>query len=287
MDDDEPLSDHSSKCISRPILQFINARIKINALLKRLPDKTTSKLEPLPQIVKEVEVERFRQAAIEAGATDVVARLDDCRSFGAGAFLEVIPMGHYHSTSGTAIRPDSMRTAIRKFIGLLPPGVVPSDICLKCKKPLDDKYDKVGATKAAVCGSLTRACCHPSWCPRGTHKAKVHNAVADVLCEMWVAIGGNAASEHKSTVINKRMRASRQSSINACALVNGTRSDVVLFGAGKGGGDVYIDVSIACAECHLTFDTAIEAKENDKHKKYKEEVENSPTVSSCHFLLAL
>jgi hypothetical protein len=296
MDDDELLSEHVSKCIPRPILHFINARININALLKLLPDKTASKLEPLPQIdfstqqqkgqksashiVKEVEVERYRQAAVEAGATDVVARLDDCRSFGAGAFLEVIPMGHYHSTSSTAIRPDFMRAAIRKFIGLLPPGVAPSDICLKCKKPLDDKHDKVGATKAAVCGSLTRACCHPSWCPRGTHKAKVHNAVADVLCEMWLALGGNAASDHKSTVINGRV-----SGANACELANGTRVDVVLFGAGKGGGDVYIDVSIACAECHLTFDIAIEAKENDKHEKYKKEVERLPNCKFMPFVL--
>jgi hypothetical protein len=48
---------------------------------------------------------------------------------------------------------------------------------------------------------------------------------------------------------------------------------------------VYIDVSIVCAECHLTFYRAIEAKENDKHEKYKGEVEKLPNCTSVIFVI--
>ena len=174
------------------------------------------------------------------------------------------------------IRSDHFRAAIRRYVGLPPPGVAPSDICLKCKQPLDANFDKAGATWGAVCGSLTRACCHASWCSRGTHKNKSHNAVADVLAEMWTALGGGAASDHKSMVVNGRVGGA-----NACELPNNARVDVVLFGAGEAGEDLYIDVSISCIECHSSFESAIKAKEKDKNDMYKNEVEKLP---NCQFL---
>ena len=174
------------------------------------------------------------------------------------------------------IRSDHFRAAIRRYVGLPPPGVAPSDICLKCKQPLDANFDKAGATWGAVCGSLTRACCHASWCSRGTHKNKSHNAVADVLAEMWTALGGGAASDHKSMVVNGRVGGA-----NACELPNNARVGVVLFGAGEAGEDLYIDVSISCIECHSSFESAIKAKEKDKNDMYKNEVEKLP---NCQFL---
>jgi hypothetical protein len=100
----------------------------------------------------------------------------------------------------------------------------------------DDKYDKEGSTKTAVCGSLTRACCLPpvDVVPERNSQGQgtqYRQLLQDVLCEMWVlhvAISGNSASDHKSTVPNNSV-----SGANACELANGTRSDVVLFGAGK------------------------------------------------------
>ena len=296
--DDAQLSQCNRECIPRSLLHFIDARSRINALQRSLPLATHAgdgagkvKLNPLPpidfvtqpkhaqklasNIVKEVEVERFRREAIAAGAIDVVARLDDCRAFGAGEFLNAIPVGS-DRTGGFLIRSDHFRAAIRRYVGLPPPGVAPSDICLKCKQPLDANFDKAGATRGAVCGSLTRACCHASWCSRGTHKNKSHNAVADVLAEMWTALGGGAASDHKSTVVNGRVGGA-----NACELPNNARVDVVLFGAGEAGEDLYIDVSISCIECHSSFESAIKAKEKDKNDMYKNEVEKLP---NCQFL---
>ena len=295
---DAQLPYNTRICIPRSLLHFIDARLHINTLFLSLSSKTRAgdgsgknTLTPLPpinfaaqqkhgqklasNIVKEVEVERFRQAAVTAGANDVVARLDDCRAFGAGAFMDAIPVGR-DCTGGYGMRSDHFRTALRRVVGLLPSGVVPTDICLKCKKPLDDKFDKVGATRAGVCGSLTRACCHASWCTNGTYKNKSHNCVADVICEMWVALCGSAASDHKSAFVNGRV-----SGGNACELPNNTRVDVVLFGAGEKGEDLYIDVSISCVECHVSFESAIKAKEKGKNDFYKGEVEKIP---QCKFL---
>ena len=95
-----------------------------------------------------------------------------------------------------------------------------------------------------------------------------------------MALGGNASSDHKSTVVNGRV-----SGANACELANNTRVDAVLFGAGKGGGDVYIDVSIACAECHESYEAAIKAKEKDKYDHYKVEVEKLPYCKFIPFVI--
>lgn len=111
--------------------------------------------------MNEVEAWRFRQEATAAGATDVVARLDDCGAFCSMEYLNAIPVGSDRTGTFT-MRSDHFRTAMRRSVGLLPPGVAPSDICLKCKLPLDANFDKTGATRGAVCGSLTRACCHAS-----------------------------------------------------------------------------------------------------------------------------
>ena len=70
----------------------------------------------------------------------------------------------------------------------------------------------------------------------------------------------------------------RVSAGNTCELPNNTRVDVtvVLFGAGAEGEDIYIDVSISCVECGLSFANAITAKEKEKNNMYKAEVGKFP-----------
>ncbi len=58
----------------------------------------------------------------------------------------------------------------------------------------------------------------------------------------------------------------RVSGANACELPNNARVDVVLFGAGEAGQDLYIDVSISCVACHSSVEIAIQAKEKDTKK---------------------
>ena len=88
---------------------------------------------------------------------------------------------------------------------------------------------------------------------------------------MRVALGGSASSDHKSMLIN-----GRDSAGNTCELPNNTRVDVVLFGAGAKGEDIYIDVSISCVDCRLSFASAITAKEKEKNDMYKAEVGKLP-----------
>ena len=224
--DGEQLSQSARTCIPRPLLHLIDAHFRINALY-RLHSLATradngsgeSKLKPLlpidlvtqqqkaqkqaSMIVKIAEFESFRQSAVKANAKDVVARIDDSSSFGAGDFLSAIPVGN-DRTGGFALRSDHWYAGARRLVGLTPHGMEPKHSCLKCNNTLDANYNTVGTTRGAVCGSFTRASCHASWCSRGTHKNKSHNAVADVLCEMWVALGGSASSDHKSMLINGR-----------------------------------------------------------------------------------
>ena len=63
----------------------------------------------------------------------------------------------------------------------------------------------------------------------------------------------------ESMLINGRVSAGKFGG-NTCELPNNTRVDVVLFGAGAKGEDIYIDMSISCVECRLSFASAITAK---------------------------
>ena len=279
--DDAPLSEGARKCIPRSILHFIDARFDINKLLASLPLGVV-KAKPLPPInlgsqpnqtqiyasiiLKEVEAWRFHNDAVEAGAIEIAARFKECCSFGAGEFFNAIPM----SSSEFTLRSGIFTAAARRYIGLLPAGTKPADVCLKCKLPLNYRYNTHSA-----CGSMSRASCHSSWCAHGNNRFKLHNAVAEVLCSMWKALGGDAASDHK-TLVNGRVLGQ-----NPCTLPSGNRVDVILFGAGENGQDVFIDVSVACSESHASFESAMQTRENRKITRYKAEVEG---MANCVFM---
>ena len=284
------------ECIPRSILLALEARHRVNAQARALAtsvavDGSTEKPALLPPInfatpiyqgqklasiiVKETEVRALREAAVAAGATDVVVRLDDCRQFGAIEFLNAIPVGN--AKGGFYMRSDHFRLAVRRMLGLPPAGVETSTRCGKCALPFDHDHNRTGsATRGSVMGARSRAACHASWCSRGNQKNANHNLVCDVICEMWTRLGGSAVADHQSPVLNGRVAGA-----NPCILSNGQRVDLILFGAGVGGGDVYIDVSIACAECHMSFNTAIEAKEVEKMGIYADLVS---AVPNCAFL---
>ena len=150
------------------------------------------------------------------------------------------------SSPDFSLRSDLFTAAARRFIGLLPSGTKPADKCLKCQLPLNHNFNV-----SSVCGSMSSASCHSSWCTHGNSKLKLHNAVAELLCSMWKALGGDAVSDHK-TIINGRAIGQ-----NPCALPSGKRVDAILFGAGEKGQDVFIDVSVACPECYASFENAI------------------------------
>ena len=75
---------------------------------------------------------------------------------------------------------------------------------------------------------------------------------------MWVALGGDVASDHKP-IANGRVLGT-----NPCELPSGDRVDVILFGAGERGQDLYIDVSVACFECHSSFESAIQPRDKTR-----------------------
>ena len=102
---------------------------------------------------------------------------------------------------------------------------------------------------------MSRASYNSSWCSHGNNKLKLHNAVAEMLCSMWIALGGDTASDHK-TVINGRAMGQEP-----CALPSGNQVDAILFGAGEKGQDVFIGVSVACSECHALSENAIQTRE--------------------------
>ena len=92
---------------------------------------------------------------------------------------------------------------------------------------------------------------------------------------MWKALGGDAASDHK-TLVNGRVMGQ-----NPCTLPSGNRVDVILFGAGENGQGVFIDVSVACSESHASFEIAMQTRENRKITRYKAEVEG---MANCVFM---
>ena len=51
---------------------------------------------------------------------------------------------------------------------------------------------------------------------------------------------------------------------NPCALPSGNRVDEILFGASENGQDVFIDVSVACSECHTSFERAMQTREKQR-----------------------
>ena len=146
------------------------------------------------KITKRAEMLELRREAVEAGAHDVVARLDECSSFGAGAFLNAIPLGRDRS-GAFRLRGDHWMTAARAFVGLPPLAVDPADVCTFCNKPMDDRAGLSGSTRGSVAASLTRASIHPSVCSKGQFKQARHDAACEMLCK-WTALGGQGVCDH-------------------------------------------------------------------------------------------
>ena len=109
---------------------------------------------------------------------------------------------------------------------------------------------------------------------------KLHNAVAEVLCSMWKVLGGDAASDHK-TIVNGRVLGQ-----NPCTLPSGNRVDAILFGAEENGPDVFIDVSVACSECHTTFESAMQTREKKILRSTKPRLKAWLIAFLCRLLLA-
>ena len=108
-------------------------------------------------------------------------------------------------------------------------------------------------------------------CTKGSHKSRRHDAIADVLRQMWEALGGTAAADH-----NRQMNTAGTGTIgSACTLASGNRVDVVLYGAGKHGKDVAIDVSVVCVEAYDSGFGEIERREKGKIDVYFEECEEA------------
>ena len=222
-------------------------------------------------IVKEVEAWRFHKDATEAGAVEIAARFKDCCSFGAGDFLNAIPM----SSPDFSLRSDLFTAAARRFIGLLPSGTKPADKCLKCQLPLNHNFNV-----SSVCGSMSRASCHSSWCTQGNNKLKLHNAVAELLCSMWKALGGDAVSDHK-TIINGRAIGQ-----NPCALPSGKRVDAILFGAGEKGQDVFITFLLRALNAMLHLRTPFKQERRKRLRYTKLRLKTWLIVFLCRLLLA-
>ena len=280
--------------IPTPILHCILARRHVIALADE-HNITSSKFQPnsnesepvlppldfsMPQlkgqrlaseITKEAEFRSLRSAAAAAGACDVVARLEDCRSFGAGAFLNCIPLGR---RGRFAMQSDHFRVAARAYVGLPAPGVAPSSRCGMCGQRWDH-----GVRAGGCC--LSRASVHPSVCVKGQHKNRRHDAIVEILRDMWECLGGTAACDHERAM----NRAGTNTVAGVCQLGSGNRVDVVLFGAGSQGKDVAIDVSVACLEAHQPGQ--IQRVEDQKIQIYFEEcdemnIEFFPFVVGSH-----
>ena len=90
------------------------------------------------KILKFAEFLELRAGAVAAGCFGVVARLDDCRAFGAGAFLASLPCAPASRQHNPfALRADHWRVAMRSFIGLPAPGAITVTMCRKCNNQLD------------------------------------------------------------------------------------------------------------------------------------------------------
>ena len=145
-------------------------------------------------------------------------------------------------------------------VGLPAPGVAPANLCLLCGKQWRSGASGCDHARAAV---------HTSVCTRGQFKTYRHDAVCDVLCEMFKAVGGTPVADHW-----RELNASGSGTLgSACLLESGNRVDVILYGAGSGGCDIAIDVSFVCAEAHTGrgFASAIEAREKAKIDLYRRE----------------
>ena len=225
-------------------------------------------------ITKRAEFLSLRSAALVAGLRDVVARLDDCRSLGAGAFLRVIPGGRDRS-GRFLMQSDHWRIAARSHFGLPPEGVAPADVCRVCGKRWDHRPARSGRHHGGC--SLGRAAIHPSVCSAGYFISRRHDAVCDVLVEMYQALGGTGVADH-----NKALNSARTATVGSvCALESGKRVDVILYGAGPQKEDVAIDVSFVCAESYAFkwgFEKAIEEREQEKNGHYKEECEKAGMI---------
>ena len=218
-------------------------------------------------ISKRAEFLSLRSAARSAGLHDVVARLDDCRAFGSGAFLRAIPGGRDRS-GRFQMQGDHWRIAARCHVGLPPEGVAPADKCLVCSKRWD--YRPSGSGRHSGGCPLGRSAIHPSVCSAGYFITRRHDAVAGVLAEMYESLGGTAAADHKQA-----LNTAKTATIGSvCALESGARVDVILYGAGPGKEDVAIDVSFVCAEAYShkwAFKAAVEEREKAKNLLYKDE----------------
>ena len=229
----KPFSDEPLPVL--PLLDFSTPQLKAQRLAS--------------EIMKKAEFLKLRSEARSAGALDVVSRLDDCSAFGGGAFLEAIPLGR-DRTGRFVMQADHWVVAARHHFGLPPSGVEPSTLCCSCGQRWD---------YGSAAGSVSRASIHPHCCAkRGTIQGRRHDSICDVLMDMWKALGGTCAADHK-----KELSRSGTNLIGSeCALPSGNRVDVILFGAGTKGADIAIDVSVVCTEayCPLSFKEAIKKR---------------------------
>lgn len=223
--------------------------------------------------MKFAEFLELRAGAVAAGCFDVVARLDDCRAFGAGAFLASLPCAPASRQHNPfALRADHWRVAMRSFIGLPAPGATTVTMCRKCNNQLDHGHGHVGCGAGSATSALTRAATHSSTCKKGGFKTARHDAIAAVLCSMYRAIGGVCEADHE---YGKRAEgdAAARKKANPCTLPSNAKVDVVFYGLADGDQDLYIDVRVACAESHeVGFKEAIAAAEKIKTDKYAREV---------------
>ena len=171
---------------------------------------------------------------------------------------------------------DHWRVAARSHVGLPPLGVDPGHPCGMCGKRWD--FGPRGCAHA-------RAAIHPSVCTKGQFKNKRHDAAVEVLCEMYEAIGGKVAADHR-----RQLNSARTAPLGSvCNLESGNRVDAVFFGAGSGDKDIAIDLSFVCAEAYpdKSFDASIKDREVKKDDTYKKECEKAnmeffPVVLGAH-----
>ena len=296
-EDDLPTDLRSD--IPVPILHCILARRRLNEIASKNSPVSSSAEPALPaldfstpqlkaqktasDITKRAEFLSLRSAAAASGLRDVVARLDDCRAFGAGEFLRAIP-GARDKSGRFRIQSDHWRIAARCHVGLPPEGVAVDDKCRACGKRWDHRPSGSGPHRGGC--SLGRAAIHPCVCTTGYFITRRHDAVVDVLVAMYEAIGGTAVADH-----DKALNTAKTATIgSACALENGTRVDAIFYGAGPNREDVAVDVSFACAEAYAhkqSFKETIELREGDKNELYKAECKKAgvlfyPFVLGAH-----
>ena len=154
-------------------------------------------------------------------------------------------------------------------------GVAPADVCRVCGKRWDHRPARSGRRRGGC--SLGRAAIHPSVCSAGYFITRRHDAVCDVLVEMFEVLGGTAVADH-----NKALNSAKTATVGSvCALESGKRVDVILYGAGPQNEDVAIDVSFVCGEAYAfkwDFERAIKEREAEKKGLYKEECEKAGMI---------